>query len=143
MVQGVCFYNEGENMEIKKSTFKLLLVLGALVVFGALVFDIGSSSGGGPTGNVVSNNGGVQEVVIGMKNYNYYPQTFTVESGKTVRIRLDDTVYGCFRDFTLREFGIREYLRSTTDYVEFVPDKKGTFTFSCSMGMGSGKMIVK
>jgi plastocyanin domain-containing protein len=113
-----------------------------LMVFGGYFFLQGGVDAG-TTGNAVALNGEIQEVTIGMKNYNYNPNVVKVGVGKTVRIRLDDSVYGCFRDFTVREFGVRKYLRGTDDYVEFVPDKKGTFTFSCSMGMGVGKLVVE
>ena len=129
-------------MELKKSTVKLLGVLVLLVVAGAFMFGGFESSVAG-TGNVVVNNGEFQEVVLGMKDFNYYPNTFEVEAGKTVRLSMDETSFGCFRDFTIREFNVRKYLQTPSDYVEFVPDKPGTYTFACSMGMGYGKMIVK
>ena len=34
-------------------------------------------------------------------------------------------------------------LQTPTDYVEFTPTKKGTFGFACSMGMGTGTLIVE
>ena len=97
------------------------------------------------TGNVVGakGSGPVQEVTIGMKNYNYNPGVVTVNAGQPVRIRLDSTVQGCFRDFTIRDLGVRKYLATSSDYVEFTPTKPGTYTFACSMGMGYGKLIVK
>lgn len=117
----------------------ILVAIGGIFLFG----DSNSVSAGKITGDVVQGSGEVQEVVIGMKNYNYYPNTVKVNVGQPVRISLDESVYGCFRDFTVREFGIRKYLKSSSDYVEFTPDKTGTFTFACSMGMGTGRLIVE
>ena len=94
------------------------------------------------SGNVVAETGEIQEVVIGMRNYNYYPDTINVKAGIPTRVSLDDSVYGCFRDFTIRDFGIREYLQTPEDYVEFTPMNPGTYTFACSMGMGVGKLVV-
>jgi plastocyanin domain-containing protein len=88
-------------------------------------------------------NGYAQEIVIGYKNYNYYPQEIKVNVNEPVRIYLDASVRGCFRDFTIRELGVREYLNTPNDYVEFTPTKSGTYVFACSMGMGTGKLIVE
>ena len=93
-------------------------------------------------GNVGAN-GDFQKVTLGIKNYNYYPNTVTVKAGQPVRIYLDESVVGCYRGFVIRDFGISKYLRTPSDYVEFTPDKKGTFRFSCSMGMGTGTLIVE
>lgn len=113
-----------------------------LIVIGGY-FLLGSSGNGNE--NVVDsgNSGDFQKVTIGMKNYNYYPNIINVEAGKTVRLSLDSSVSGCFRDFTIRELGIRKYLRTPSDYVEFTPTKPGTYRFACSMGMGTGTLIVE
>jgi len=87
--------------------------------------------------------GKTQEVVLSMKNYNYYPNTIKVKSDIPVRIYLDESVVGCYRGFTIRDFGINKYLKTPEDYIEFTPNKKGTFVFACSMGMGTGKIIVE
>ncbi len=103
---------------------------------------------GNNTGNIVKassniNSENVQEIIIGMKDFNYYPNTITVKAGQPVSISLDNTVQGCFRDFTIREFGIRKYMQNPTDTVTFTPTKPGTYTFACSMGMGRGTLIVE
>ena len=85
----------------------------------------------------------VQNVVLGIKNYNYYPNTINVKVGMPVRISLDNSVVGCYRSFTIKELGIAKNLQTPNDYVEFVPEKKGTYRFACSMGMGHGTLIVE
>tara|TARA_Y100000034_G_C6844307_1_gene382291 strand:+ start:856 stop:1236 length:381 start_codon:yes stop_codon:yes gene_type:complete len=114
-----------------------------LMIVGGGYFMLQGSEGGGVNGNAVKVNGDVQEVVIGMKNYNYDPKIVEVEVGKPVRIRLDKSVFGCFRDFTIRDLGVRKYLQSPNDYVEFIPENPGSYTFACSMGMGVGRLIVE
>ncbi len=86
---------------------------------------------------------GVQEVVLGVKDYNYYPNTVEVKAGIPVRISLDSSVSGCLRDFTIRDFQVRKYLKTPSDYVEFTPSESGRYTFACSMGMGTGVLIVE
>lgn len=124
-----------------KSGFVVLMIIALLVGFG--IFMVKDS---GANGNVIEGNSGsgeIQEVVLGFKNYNYYPNTVTVKVNQPVRIYLDKSVYGCFRSFTIRDFGISKYLQSEKDYVEFTPTKPGKYQFSCSMGMGTGTLIVE
>ena len=114
--------------------------------FGYFIF--GSSDdgviAGGIIGNIVAvnSNKGVQKVVLGLKDFNYYPNTIKVKAGKPVSISLDESISGCLRDFTIRDFGIRKYLRTPSDTVEFTPSKSGIYRFSCSMGMYTGSFNV-
>lgn len=130
------------EIRIKKST---LYTFGVIIILLMGVFFFLKSSNGLPTANVFGGNskGDVQKVVIGMKNYNYYPNTITVKENQPVRIYLDSSVVGCYRSFTIRDFGIAKSLPTTSDYIEFTPTKKGTYTFACSMGMGTGTLIVE
>lgn len=137
---------EQKAIEIPKSA---IYVSGILLVIIAAGFFMLNQSGSYPelqneqvSGNVVAGTGEIQEVVIGMKNYNYYPDTINLKAGIPARVSLDDSVYGCFRDFTIRDLGVREYLKTSEDYVEFTPTDPGTYPFACSMGMGFGKLVV-
>lgn len=129
-------------MKIKESTLYLFLVILVVIIAGYFMLK-------GDSGNVKANviginsDGAVQKIVIGVRNYNYYPNTIKVKAGKPVSISLDGSVYGCLRDFTIRELGVRKYLRTPQDTVEFLPTKPGTYTFACSMGMGTGRLIVE
>lgn len=122
--------------------FVIFVVVLLLVGFGIfMIKDSASASGNAVQGN--SGSGKVQEVTIGIKNYNYYPNTITVKVNQPVRIYLDKSVIGCYRSFTIRDFGISKYLATEKDYVEFTPTKTGSFRFACSMGMGTGTLIVE
>jgi plastocyanin domain-containing protein len=131
-----------ETLRIKKSTLYILgiivlVVIGIYFVRGSFVGDNSSSVNG-----KISGNGAVQEITLGMKNGNYYPNTVNVEVNKPVRIYLDSSVRGCYRSFVIKSFGVSKNLRTPEDYVEFIPTKEGTYGFACSMGMGTGKIIV-
>ena len=132
-----------ENIEIKKSSIYLIGIV-ILITFGGY-FILGSSKDGSITGNIVAVNPNkeMQKVVIGLKNFNYYPNTIKVKAGKPISISLDQSVSGCLRDFTIRDLGIRKYLRTPSDTVEFTPTKPGVYRFSCIMGMGTGTLIVE
>lgn len=124
----------------KKTSFYLiglviLIALGVYFVRGGFV----STS---DSGSNFKSSGGIQDITLSFKNGNYYPNTITVQPNVPVRIRLDDSVRGCYRSFTVRSFGVSKYLATSSDYVEFTPDKEGVFGFACSMGMGTGKLVV-
>lgn len=130
-----------------KNTTMLVIVGIIIVAVGAFIF---MNSSGSVNGNVIieDNNpqviqGELQQVTLGIKNYNYYPNTIEVEAGKPVEITLDKSVVGCFRSFTVRDLGVSKNSRTPQDKVVFTPSKPGTYTFACSMGMGYGKLIVK
>ncbi len=113
-----------------------------LIVVAGFFFLKSGSGSSNENNNVNSVSGEVQNVVLSYKNYNYYPNTITVKAGQPVRISLDNSVSGCYRGFTIRQLGIAKNLRTPSDYVEFTP-QKGTYRFACSMGMGTGTLIVE
>ena len=117
-----------------------LIILGILLVgAGIIIF----TSSGSAINNSGSGNGQIKDITLGIKNYNYYPNTITVKEGDTVRIRLDSTVKGCYRYLTIRGLGIAKSLPTSEDYIEFIPDKTGSFRFACGMGMGTGTLVVE
>ncbi|MBS3072464.1 cupredoxin domain-containing protein [Candidatus Pacearchaeota archaeon] len=131
-----------------KNTTILVIVVLILVAGGGFIF---AKSGNlnvaentntyGPDVDTVS--GDVQKVNLGIKNYNYYPNTITVKVGKPVSITLDKSVVGCYRSFTIRDLGVNKYSSNPSQTIDFTPTKTGTFRFACSMGMGTGTIIVE
>lgn len=132
-----------KNSLLKYSVF-IILIVSVIGIF-MLVNADGDTKNNSATGNTVNteSNGDVQKITLGTKNYNYYPDTITVKAGKPVEITLDKSVYGCLRSFTIRDLGISGYSRSPDETIDFTPTEKGTFKFSCSMGMGYGTFIVE
>ena len=83
-----------------------------------------------PTSNVV-------EIDMVAKQWDFTPSTITVNEGDKVKlnIRSVDVTHG----FAIFEFGVNERLTpGETTTVEFVADKAGEYTFSCSVPCGSG-----
>ena len=130
------------EIKIRKST---LYIAGIILLILAGSFFMLKNKDIGVGENIINKNSdsNVQKLIIGMKNYNYYPNNVKVKAGIPVSISLDESVFGCFRDFTIREFGIRKYLRTAKDTVDFIPTKPGKYTFACGMGMGVGTLIVE
>jgi sulfite exporter TauE/SafE len=87
---------------------------------------------------------GVQQVTINITNSGYTPGKFVVQAGVPVELKVSaGEVYSCATAFTFRAFGINAFVKPNTNQVfNFTPDKKGLYTFSCSMGMYSGTMEV-
>lgn len=127
-----------------KSGYYLLMIILVVGLAGLFIFGGQGTVATGDSGNGNAGTGGnIQKIVLGIQNRNYYPNTITVKEGQTVRISLDSSVVGCYRGFTIRDFGIAKYLKTPDDYIEFTPNKKGTFRFACSMGMGTGTLVVE
>lgn len=95
------------------------------------------------SGNSINTLEGVQKVTLSIKDQNYYPNEIKVDAGQSVSVTLDSSVQGCFRSFTIKELGISGYSSNPSQTIDFIPNKKGIFTFACSMGMGYGKIIVE
>ncbi len=87
---------------------------------------------------------GVQQVHIQAVNSGYTPNRVAVKVGVPVELTVStNETYSCAAAFVFREFGISTFLKSTDSQTfTFTPTKKGTFTYSCSMGMYTGTMEV-
>ena len=118
----------------------IIALIGILVIGGALFLFTGTSAS--QNSNTVIGNGDVQRITLSEKNSNYFPQTITVKAGSPVELTLDSSVTGCFRSFTVRSLGVAQYARTPAEKITFMPTKKGTYPFSCSMGMGTGTLVV-
>lgn len=82
-----------------------------------------------------------QVVYIGMKGAKYTPEIIRVEAGKPVTLRNDGTIAGCGMYIIQRDLGINANFAQSDSYT-FTPTKKGTFRYTCSMGMYFGTIEV-
>ena len=83
----------------------------------------------------------VKEFAITAKQFDFTPSTITVKEGDEVRFVITtlDSGIGSGHGFSLAAFGVNERLQpGKTTTVEFTADKKGTFSFFCSVVCGSG-----
>lgn len=119
----------------------VILAVGAFIYFNSNVAQADVNVNG--NSNTDTNNENAQKVTLGIKNYNYYPNTITVKVNQPVEVTLDDSVVGCYRSFNIKELGVSKNARTPEDKIIFTPTKPGTYTFQCIMGMGYGKLIVK
>ena len=76
------------------------------------------------------------------KQWDFSPSTITVNEGDNVILNIEsiDVTHG----FSLLSFGVSEQLVSGNIVkIEFVADKKGTFSFFCNVQCGSGHIGMK
>ena len=87
--------------------------------------------------SVVSGSGSLKEFEMVAKQFEFMPEAIEVSQGDRVKIILTsaDVTHG----FAINEYGINERIvPGQPTVVEFTADKKGTFTFYCSVMCGSG-----
>ena len=82
-----------------------------------------------------------QIVKLGLRNGNYYPPEITVESGKKVTLQNDGTLAGCALYVSQPELGIIANFARNKEY-SFTPNKKGSYIYTCSMGMFRGTLNI-
>ncbi|MBI4066760.1 cupredoxin domain-containing protein [Candidatus Gottesmanbacteria bacterium] len=74
----------------------------------------------------------------------YSPSVISIPKGKTTKLNFTRTdPSSCLEEVVLSDFKIKKFLpldQKTT--VEIMPQKSGTFPFSCGMNMYHGKLIV-
>lgn len=84
----------------------------------------------------------VFEIDMTAKQWEFDPGTITVKEGQKVKLNIKsiDVTHG----FALPDFGVSQRLEpGKTEIVEFTADKKGTYTFFCSVVCGSGHRSMK
>lgn len=77
-------------------------------------------------------------------NGGYKPDKIMLKEGKTYELELVRTDNNsCLEEIIIPEFNIRKFLPLNERVtISITPDKKGEFTFSCSMNMFHGKISV-
>jgi plastocyanin domain-containing protein len=91
--------------------------------------------------NIVEASGSIDILVDG----GYKPDVMSIPYGQTTKLifeRKDSS--SCLEEVVLSDFKVRKFLPlNQKTEIEITPDKKGTFDFSCGMGMFHGKLIVE
>jgi plastocyanin domain-containing protein len=88
--------------------------------------------------------GGVETIDILVKGV-YSPNVIRAKVGQPLRLnfRREESTecsrYVNFPDFKIR----RELVENQTVTIEFTPDRKGEFLFTCDMSMYQGKLIIE
>lgn len=113
----------------------LLIVVGAFLAFSSMDSSISEN-------NEQIIEGDTQKVILSQDDLNY--KDAYAESGVPIEISADSSVSGCLRSvaFNLNGKKYLKYLKSESDTLILPALEKGTYSFSCSMGMGFGNLVV-
>ena len=87
---------------------------------------------------------GVQRVAITVKG-GYSPDVIVARRGRPLRLEFfRDETSACSERVILGDFGIAHDLPAfQTTTIEFTPEKKGEFSFTCEMNMIRGKLKIE
>ena len=133
---------------------RMLTASGVLVIaLGLVMFTRGISlfgvalptltPGAGGTMAVAKIVGDYQEVRTTVESGDYHP--FIVQRGIPVRWTISakaEDLNGCNNPLTVPEYGIRKQLVPGDNLVEFTPDRDGTISYTCWMGMISSSIRI-
>ena len=117
-------------------------ILGGLAVIAGIAWFFWGPRRGGVRAALSS--GGYQEAMILVKG-GYTPDLVVVQRGRPVRLnfRRDETA-ACSEMVVLGDFGKSARLpEGDVVPVEFLPDRAGTYEFTCQMGMLRGRIVVE
>ncbi|MDP3883065.1 MAG: cupredoxin domain-containing protein [Candidatus Staskawiczbacteria bacterium] len=135
---------------MQKNSIFIIIVVIILVIVGVLIYYAMQTP---PTSNLDNNNLNNNETVVKTftvtaKNFSFEPAEIKVSLGDRVKIIFNNTEG--FHDFVIDEFNVKanQAQAPSTQEVEFIADKTGTFEFYCSVGthrqMGMvGNLIVE
>lgn len=103
--------------------------------------DFPANSVSGYNQPVITN--GVQEVNMEVSGSGYSPNSFVIKKGVPVKWNVNvKQLTGCNSELIMNQYGIDKKLKQGINEIDFTPDKDGTITFSCGMGMLKGSFIV-
>jgi plastocyanin domain-containing protein len=96
------------------------------------------------SGVAVPGGGGVQEVGIVVRG-GYEPAVVRAKKGVPLRLVFArEETSGCSEEVVFPEFGVKKYLPAHEQtVVEIVPERAGTYEFTCGMGMLRGRLVVE
>ncbi|MFH1785588.1 MAG: cupredoxin domain-containing protein [Candidatus Micrarchaeota archaeon] len=127
---------------------KSIIAIGILVVLitiGGIYATSGSSQSEGTTNSTPLVVTGNQTITLGYGSNGYYtPKEIRTTVGTKLTIIGDtNTLRGCMQTVVIGGYGITKRMVPGDNIIEFVADKPGTYSITCTMGMGGGKLIVE
>ena len=137
--------------KILKVSAVIVLILGLIMINRGLTLNGSSLSVssikanliGIPAGINASIVNGIQEINMDVDASGYHPNSFVLKKGVQVKWNINvKQLTGCNKEIIVPEYNLDIKLKKGLQTAEFTPDKTGTFSFSCWMGMLKGSFIV-
>ncbi len=125
-----------------KNNSLVLIVVIVLVFGGGYLYLKNQKQVAQPTPKMEQKQESVKEFSMTAKQWAFNPSEIRVKAGDTVRLKVKsiDVTHG----FSLPDFNVDERLEPGKEIsVEFIANKKGTFTFFCSVLCGEGHRDMK
>lgn len=86
----------------------------------------------------------VQVIKMTQSASGYSPSTLRVKAGVPVRwVITSESTFTCASSIVIPSMNIRKNLKKGENIIEFTPAQKGTISYSCSMGMYRGTILVE
>jgi sulfite exporter TauE/SafE/copper chaperone CopZ len=86
---------------------------------------------------------GVQEVNMDVTSSGYSPNSFVIKKGVPVKWNINvKELTSCNNEILLNQYNLDVKLKKGLNVITFTPDKEGTLSFTCWMGMLRGSFIV-
>ena len=143
-----------------RATRKILFASGIVVmILGAIMINRGLSlSGSGldasslvawglageNKGGAVEMKDGYQIIRMDVTRYGWEPDRFVLKKGVPVRwIITGKEINSCNNAIVVPDYGLNFRIKQGEQVIEFTPDKEGTISWSCWMGMIPGTFLVK
>jgi len=116
-----------------------LVVIGFLIIGGVLLYNQKKPAmqPEPKTETMTQSISPMKEFTMTAKQWSFDPATITVKKGDKVRLKIKniDVTHG----FALPDFGVRvDLIPDKEETIEFTADKKGEYTFFCSVMCGEG-----
>jgi len=136
-------YKKNRHRNQKKSQTPLIVMGITLAVLAVWIASAVVGSAPPEPAPLAEQRGGTQIVSLDLTTGGYSPNNITVKKGIPVEVRTNSTAdAGCVRGLMIPDFGINVALDIGQDFFTFVPDKAGSFEFTCQMRMSSGTLTV-
>lgn len=148
------FISSKMTQKILKASGIVVIILGLVMLNRGLIltgsdFSIGSLNLNTASQNVNTNNGialkdGYQEIRMDVLSSGWSPNKFVLQKGVPVKWIINGKqLNGCNNAIQVPDLGLNFNIKPGEQTIEFTPKEEGTITFSCWMGMITGKFIVK
>jgi len=120
-----------------------LTLTGSTFTFNSIKSGIIGGTAASSSGNAAVLNNGSQEIRMDVDASGYKPDSFVLKKGVPVKWIINaKELTGCNKEIIVPSYNLQIKLKQGENIVEFTPDKAGTVSWSCWMGMIPGSFIV-